>query len=233
MFLQPFFVTGCLSDSLRCPNIILVEKDTWLLSEKISDNVFGDGKQMDNIPIVTLPKMLLATNITSSELDKAKSAGFSDTIIMKPLRASMIGACLQQALGMGRNQQQQQQQHMSNGGSSKSLLLGKKVLVVDDNRVNLRVAAGALKKFGANVECADSGKSALSKLQIPHAFDACFMDIQMPEMDGYVCFVTSLPFLTNNSLKSLLINTGLRRHDKSGNWRATLMMIRLNGIYRY
>uniref|UniRef100_A0A2P2QA54 histidine kinase n=1 Tax=Rhizophora mucronata TaxID=61149 RepID=A0A2P2QA54_RHIMU len=51
--------------------------------------------------------------------------------------------------------------------------------------VNRRVAAGALKKFGADVECAKSGKDALKLLRVPHNFDACFMDIQMPEMDGF------------------------------------------------
>lgn len=72
-------------------------------------------------------------------------------------------------------------------GSSfqQSLLHNKKILVVDDNCVNLRVAADALKKFGADVKCVESGKAALEMLQLPHKFDACFMDIQMPEMDGF------------------------------------------------
>jgi hypothetical protein len=56
--------------------------------------------------------------------------------------------------------------------------------VVDDNAVNRIVAAGALKKYGAIVTCVDSGKEAISRLQPPHKFDACFMDVQMPEMDG-------------------------------------------------
>jgi len=41
-----------------------------------------------------------------------------------------------------------------------------------------------LKKFGAKVECVESGKDALALLQIPYKFDLCLMDIQMPEMDG-------------------------------------------------
>ncbi|CAA7059452.1 unnamed protein product [Microthlaspi erraticum] len=65
-----------------------------------------------------------------------------------------------------------------------SLLTGKKIIVVDDNIVNRGVAAGALKKFGAEVVCAESSQVALGLLQIPHSFDACFMDIQMPQMDG-------------------------------------------------
>ena len=128
--------------------------------------------------------VLLATNISNAEFDKAKATGFADTVIMKPLRASMVAACLQQ-VGIGKKRQQEK--GMPNEASFlENLLCGKTILVVDDNVVNRRVAAGALKKFGAHVECADSGKRALDWLQLPHTFDACFMDIQMPEMDGYV-----------------------------------------------
>ena len=143
-----------------------------------------DWKQ--NGHVFKLPQMiLLATNITNAELEKAKAAGFADTTIMKPMRASMVAACLQQVLGIGKKRQPGKD--MLNGSSVfLSLLCGKKILVVDDNMVNRRVAAGALKKFGAAVECAESGKAALKLLQLPHCFDACFMDIQMPEMDGYV-----------------------------------------------
>ncbi|KAJ0764750.1 putative histidine kinase, Protein-serine/threonine phosphatase [Helianthus annuus] len=168
------------SGSCSCsgqPDMILVEKDVWL-----------SGDDLNNVPVfghkLKSPKMiLLATNVTGGELDKAKAAGFSDTLIMKPLRASMVAACLQQVLGTGKAEQGKV---MANGSVYlRGLLLGKKILVVDDNRVNRRVAAGALKKFGAEVECAESGKAALDLLQIPHGFDACFMDIQMPEMDGF------------------------------------------------
>ncbi|WCJ33661.1 Histidine kinase 4 [Euphorbia peplus] len=170
--------------SISQPDIVLVEKDLWISSaeDSITSARLTGWKQ--NGHVFKLPKMiLLATNVTADEFKKAKAAGFSDTVIMKPLRASKVAACLQQVLEMGKKRPQ------GNGpnGSSylKSLLFGKKILVVDDNMVNRRVAAGALKKFGAKVECADSGKAALKLLQLPHSFDACFMDIQMPEMDGF------------------------------------------------
>lgn len=124
----------------------------------------------------------MATNMRSSEFEEAKAAmGFADTVIMKPVRASMVAACLLQVgIGTPRRDVPGEPSFL------KTLLSGKKILVVDDNVVNRRVAAGALKKFGARVECVESGKRALELLQFPHAFDACFMDIQMPEMDGYV-----------------------------------------------
>ncbi|KAJ4832230.1 Histidine kinase 4 [Turnera subulata] len=162
------------------PDLVLVEKDSWISGDDGSSAIC---KHSENI--YKLPKMiLLATNISNVEFEKAKAAGFSETVIMKPLRATMVAACLLQALGMGKKRPQGKD--MPNGASSlKSLLFGKRILVVDDNRVNRRVAAGALKKFGADVECADSGKAALKLLELPHNFDACFMDIQMPEMDGF------------------------------------------------
>lgn len=163
-------------------DMILVEKDVWLSCDEFSNIRGFDGRP--NGHSLKSPKMIiLATNITSGEFDKAKAAGFSDTLIMKPLRARMVAACLQQVLG---TKKVEHGKVMANGSLYlRSVLCGKKILVVDDNRVNRRVAAGALKKFGAEVECADSGKAALDLLQIPHCFDACFMDIQMPEMDGF------------------------------------------------
>ncbi|CAL1392554.1 unnamed protein product [Linum trigynum] len=167
------------------PDIVLMEKDACFSGEEHGSPVWpSDWKQNGNKNSVRkFAKMILiATNISNWEVERAKEAGFEDTVIMKPLRASMMAACLHQVLGTGRKKSQ------GKGSSNylqSSLLCGKKILVVDDNRVNQRVAAGALKKFGANVECADSGKAALELLQIPHGFDACFMDIQMPEMDGF------------------------------------------------
>ncbi|KAJ6726174.1 TWO-COMPONENT HISTIDINE KINASE [Salix purpurea] len=183
------------------PDIILVEKDSWISGEDGVSSVWQlDLKQ--NGHTFKLPKMiLLATNITNSEFDKAKGAGFSDTVIMKPLRARMVAACLQQVLGMGKKRSQGK--GIPNGSSFlQSLLCGKRILVVDDNRVNRRVAAGALKKFGADVECAESGKAALKLLQLPHIYDACFMDIQMPEMDGFeaTCLIRQMESRANEQM---------------------------------
>lgn len=166
------------------PDIILVEKDCWISGEDSGFNAqLLDWKP--NGHVFKLPKLiLLATNISKDECDKAKAGGFADTVIMKPLRASMIAACLQQVLST--ENKRQAGRGVPNGSSfHQGLLRGKKILVVDDNGVNRMVAAGALKKFGATVECAASAKAALDKLQSPHCFDACFMDIQMPEMDGF------------------------------------------------
>lgn len=95
----------------------------------------------------------------------------------------MLAASLQRAMGVGTKGSSLNGE--LSGPFLGNLLLGRKILVVDDNKVNLVVAAAALKKYGADVVCVDSGKKAISLLKPPHKFDACFMDIQMPEVDGY------------------------------------------------
>ena len=61
---------------------------------------------------------------------------------------------------------------------------GGSVLVVEDNRVNQMVAQKILVKLGLQVATADNGIEALDKVASGH-FDLIFMDVQMPEMDGY------------------------------------------------
>jgi len=60
---------------------------------------------------------------------------------------------------------------------------GARVLVAEDNHYNQQVAAGFLEKLGIVVTLADNGSEALA--MAGHAdFDAIFMDLHMPVMDG-------------------------------------------------
>ncbi len=59
-----------------------------------------------------------------------------------------------------------------------------KVLLAEDNRVNQKVAQRMLEKLGCEVLIANNGLEALALVK-EHVFDAVFMDVQMPECDGY------------------------------------------------
>lgn len=59
-----------------------------------------------------------------------------------------------------------------------------KVLVVDDNKINLLVLSKTLENLGIKSEKANNGVSAV-KLAKEKQFDLIFMDIHMPLMDGY------------------------------------------------
>ena len=62
-------------------------------------------------------------------------------------------------------------------------LSGAKILIVDDNQTNLKVAEGLMKPYQADITTVTSGKAALELLE-REQYDLIFMDHMMPDMDG-------------------------------------------------
>ncbi len=63
-------------------------------------------------------------------------------------------------------------------------LKGKRVLIVEDDIINQKVAHNILSKWDVEIEVAENGKVALEKLE-KEDFDIILMDLHMPEMNGY------------------------------------------------
>ncbi|MEO9802451.1 MAG: response regulator [Reichenbachiella sp.] len=63
-------------------------------------------------------------------------------------------------------------------------LEGKRILLVEDNPVNVMVAKKFLSRWDIAVDVAENGREALEKTAI-ESYDLILMDLQMPEMDGY------------------------------------------------
>ena len=61
---------------------------------------------------------------------------------------------------------------------------GKKVLVVDDNKVNLKVAARLLKDYNLEIETVDNGYECIQKIRNNEHFDLILLDVMMPKMSG-------------------------------------------------
>ena len=60
----------------------------------------------------------------------------------------------------------------------------KTVLVVDDNKINLKVAERLLQTYGVNVECVESGFICIDNLKSGKKYDLILMDDMMPRMSG-------------------------------------------------
>ena len=72
----------------------------------------------------------------------------------------------------------------SNGSENGSKNNGLKVLLVEDNTANQKVALYHLKKMGHDPDIAENGKAAVEIVGVG-SYDVVFMDVQMPLMDGF------------------------------------------------
>jgi PAS domain S-box-containing protein len=69
-------------------------------------------------------------------------------------------------------------------GPEMSVFQGKKILVVDDNEINILIAKRILSKWGLDIDSAINGYEAIDKIMSEH-YNLIFMDIKMPGIDGF------------------------------------------------
>jgi len=63
---------------------------------------------------------------------------------------------------------------------------GHSVLLVEDVEINREIVLALLEPTHLNIDCAENGVQAVEMFQAePLKYDMIFMDVQMPEMDGY------------------------------------------------
>ena len=61
---------------------------------------------------------------------------------------------------------------------------GKKVLIVDDNELNIKVAKRTLSKFNLEIDSCTSGDESIEKIKNGCKYDLILMDIMMPNKSG-------------------------------------------------
>jgi len=112
------------------------------------------------------------------ESDIGKGARFTFTV--KALRGEKAAALTDRA--------GESYQIVPNSDASGSVIdefKGKRLLVAEDIEINREIIIAFLEGTGIEIDCAENGKEAVDKLTVsPDGYDAVFMDVQMPQMDG-------------------------------------------------
>jgi PAS domain S-box-containing protein len=71
-------------------------------------------------------------------------------------------------------------------GSPRLALAGRRLLIVDDNATNRRILTRLAQNWGMQPQATASGAETLALLQSGACFDFAILDMQMPEMDGFM-----------------------------------------------
>jgi PAS domain S-box-containing protein len=112
--------------------------------------------------------------------DEAKSAGVNG-FIPKPLFPSLVVDCLNEYLSRPAVPAGEEAAPAVNPG-----LEGKHILLAEDVEINREIVIALLEPYGLTISCVENGVEAVREFEKhPYSYDVIFMDVHMPEMDGY------------------------------------------------
>ena len=122
--------------------------------------------------------MISAAEWNAAEKE-AKKTGI-DRFLPKPLFPSTIAASINESLGINRQQAQKTQANIE------GLFAGQRILLAEDVDINREIVKTLLEPTRIEIDCAENGAEAVRMFtETPNKYNMIFMDVQMPEMDGY------------------------------------------------
>jgi signal transduction histidine kinase/CheY-like chemotaxis protein len=147
------------------------EMDGFALAERIGTN-----------PGLTVAMLLMLTSADRpGAAERGRELGIA-AYLTKPIRRRQLLEVIKTTLGM----KALEDCRRSSVASAKTTATTRplRILVAEDNPFNQRVAVLMLAKLGHAATVAGNGKEAVESLERLD-FDLVFMDVQMPEMDGF------------------------------------------------
>jgi PAS domain S-box-containing protein len=135
-----------------------------------------------------VPKIVMVTAFGREEVRAPAEEMGINGYLLKPVSPSLLYDTLMDMFGLaeregGRPRTMKEKEHVLSFDAS-----GIRIMLVEDNEVNQQVATELLESAGASVRIANHGGEAvriLTESEGPPEFDVVFMDLQMPEMDGF------------------------------------------------
>jgi CheY-like chemotaxis protein len=123
--------------------------------------------------------IMMTANEWTTDAEEAKKAGV-DKFLSKPVFPSTIAEIINECLGLNKQQAEETQTDIT------GLFAGRRVLLAEDVEINREIVLALLEPTQLEIDCAGNGAQALRMFtEAPDKYDIIFMDIQMPEMDGY------------------------------------------------
>ena len=125
----------------------------------------------------TIVIMISSADLSAVE-SKARKAGV-DKFISKPLFPSAIVDILNDFLGIERQRTEETREESVS-------FAGNRILLAEDVEINREIVLALLEPTLLEIDCAENGVEAVRMFnEAPERYGMVFMDVQMPEMDGY------------------------------------------------
>jgi len=159
--------------------------------------------------------ILIMTASDWADIEKEAREAGANGFISKPLFPSDLHRELQRCCGKADPEQTEKEEQFVS-------LKGKKVLMVDDNELNLKIGALQLKQQGMTVDTALNGRLAVDMIRANgiDAYDFVLMDVMMPVMNGYeaTSIIRKLP--GGDKLKILAFSANAFEEDREKSLQA-------------
>jgi CheY-like chemotaxis protein len=167
------FNVGCITIGNICRLIITI-KDTGIgIYEDKLETIFS-GKIIDNQELTSDDVNINLPTIK----DMLKSMNGQITIESEYKEGTTVTLVIAQKLGSNKEEESTEEKNIMKDFS------GKKVLIVDDDRINLKVASRLLSSYKVTVDEAIDGFDCITKIQNGEHFDLIFLDDWMPKISG-------------------------------------------------
>ncbi|MDR1249871.1 MAG: response regulator [Treponema sp.] len=159
----------------KMPGMNGIELSRWIKEKSPAESGLSPGAAPKSVVI-----MISATDWNAIE-SEAKKAGV-DKFLSKPLFSSDLIDCINQCLGSVATTEAAEQSAEKPADD----FSGRHILLAEDVEINQEIVIACLEPTSVLIDCAGNGADAV-KLFVndPEKYDIIFMDVQMPEMDGY------------------------------------------------
>lgn len=170
------YEVNCVNNANRCRLIVSVEDSGRGIKKENIDKLFTKFQRLDEDRNTTVEGTGLGLAITKQLVELMGGKVVVHTVYGEGSKFTII---LDQPI------EKESSLHKDTGPNLTHLdLSGYRILVVDDNTLNLKVASQLLKRYSADVECVDSGYHCLEKIMSGEKYDIILLDDMMPKMSG-------------------------------------------------
>ena len=219
---REYFLSLAKAHELQCEVAASGMEACEMIDTRGSYDVFFIDWKMDGMDGIELTKwiknkysnnsvVIMISGADWTEVEsEAKQAGV-DRFISKPLFASVVIECICECVNTCQNEVLDHDAELS----EREHFEGMRILLAEDIDINREIIVALLEPTGIQIDCAEDGGIAYRMFQEDPTYDMIFMDIHMPEVDGYTStkMIRALPDPRARTVPIIAMTANVFRED--------------------